>query len=223
MSRSDVSPLPLFVVPGMPRAGTTFLYHYLQGHPSILLPFRKEIDYFNDLYRFKGREWYESLYSDMEVGQIAGDISPACWYEPRVIEYIKAYNRDAKVILSLRDPAEFAISLYVQKQTSHYDLPDSFGRFLDEGYESRLTKDGGAVYFRFNESEFGEKVARYREAFGENLLLYDFGFFRHNQLTVLRAIEDFLGLPPHFDESNFETFRDIAAETSTWGARLSGP
>lgn len=191
----------------MPRAGTTFLYHYLQQHPSIFLPFRKEIDFFNDLYHFKGTDWFERLYREMKEGQMGGDLSPACWHDPRAIEYIKEYNPDAKVILSLRDPAEFAVSLYMQKNHSHYDVPPSIEEWMEEGYESKLTKGGGSVFFRFDNAEFDERAESYREAFGENLLIYDFSFFKRNQLTVLQAIEDFLGLEPHFNESNFDNLR----------------
>ncbi|MBN2757956.1 MAG: hypothetical protein JXR51_12320 [Bacteroidales bacterium] len=41
----------------MPRAGTTFMYHYLQKHPEVFLPYRKEIQYF-DLNYSEGENWY---------------------------------------------------------------------------------------------------------------------------------------------------------------------
>lgn len=202
-----MSDFPLFVVPGMPRAGTTFLYHYLQKHPDIFLPYRKEIDYFNDLYHFKGADWYRSLFAERQSGQICGDLSPASWFDPKTLDYIKEFDPDAKVILSLRDPADFAVSLLRQKRHSHYDLPQSVEEFIDVGYESKLSERGGSVRFTFSPQFFEEQVARYQDAFGDRLLMYDFSFFQKNQLVTLRAIEKFLGLAPYFNESNFDNLR----------------
>jgi Sulfotransferase domain len=199
--------LPLFVVPGMPRAGTTFLYHNLQKHPQIFLPFRKEIDYFNEIYHYRGEGWYNSLYRGIRPGQIAGDLSPACWFEPRTIDYIKEYSPDVKVILSLRDPAENAYSLYIQKLTSNYDMPGTFEEFLEHGYSSVMTKGGKGVQFVFTSQDYIEKIENYKKAFGKNLLIYDFRFFRKNNLAALKLIEDFLGLDKWFSDENFDPLR----------------
>ncbi|MCB1235246.1 MAG: sulfotransferase domain-containing protein [Verrucomicrobiae bacterium] len=207
MSVQPSNPFPLLVVAGMPRAGTTFLYHYLQQHPSIYLAFRKEIDYFNAHYHFKGRDWFASLFRGIKPGQIAGDLSPACWNDPQAPEWIREFNPDTKVILCLRDPAEFAVSLFRQKNHSHYDVPPTLEKWLHDGYESRLTEKGGPVFFTFHDGEFEQKLDAYKKAFGENLLIYDFSFFTKNQLTILQAIEDFLGIDPYFDESNFDNLR----------------
>jgi hypothetical protein len=200
------SRLPLFVVPGMPRAGTTFLYHNLQKHPQIFLPFRKEIDFFNEIYRFRGIAWFHSLYKDIKPGQIAGDLSPACWFEPNTIDYIKQYDPNVKVILSLRDPAENAYSLYIQKLTSNYDIPP-FPEFLVNGYTSKMTKRGEGVHFVFSSQDYIEKIEDYKKAFGKNLLIYDFRFFRKDNLAAIKIIEDFLGLEPHFNKDNFDPQR----------------
>ena len=199
--------LPLFVVPGMPRAGTTFLYHNLQKHPQIFLPFRKEIDFFNDLYRFRGIDWYHSLYKEIKHGQIAGDLSPACWFAPNSIDYIKQYDPNIKVILAVREPAENTYSLFIQKMTSNYDVPKSFQHFLTEGYTSKLTKQGEKVRFNFSSQEYIKKIQAYQKAFGKNLLIYDFRLFRKNNLAVIKLIEDFLGIEQWFNKDNFDALR----------------
>lgn len=199
--------IPLFVVPGMPRAGTTFLYHNLQKHPQVFLPFRKEIDFFCEIYRFRGIDWFHSLYKEIKPSQIAGDLSPACWFDPGAIGYIKQYDPNVKVILSLRDPAENAYSLYIQKMTSNYDLPNSFQEFLINGYTSKMTKHGKGVNFVFNSDDYIKKIEDYKKTFGKNLLIYDFRFFRKNNLATLKLIEDFLGLYQWFNENNYDALR----------------
>jgi hypothetical protein len=47
-------------------------------------------------------------------------------------------------------------------------------------------------------------IETYRNVFGNNLLLYHFSFFKQNPLAVLRSIEHFLGLPPYYNEQNFD-------------------
>ena len=37
----------LFIVYGMPRTGTTYLYHALADHPQIYVPYRKESMFFS--------------------------------------------------------------------------------------------------------------------------------------------------------------------------------
>ena len=199
--------LPLFVVPGMPRAGTTYLYHNLQKHPQIFLPFRKEIDYFNAIYHHRGKDWYHRLFRGIKPNQIAGDLSPACWFDPDAIQYIKEYDENVKVILSLRDPAEFIVSLYAQKLTSNYDVPKKIEDFVRNGYFSKLTKEGGGVRFRFEDGVYTETIQKYIEAFKGNLLIYDFKFFRKYNLKTLSLIEEFLGLDHWFNEQNYDPLR----------------
>lgn len=207
MSDAPKNRLRLFVVPGMPRAGTTFLYHNLQKHPQIFLPFRKEIDFFNEIYRFKGIDWFQSLYKEIKPGQIAGDLSPACWFDPNAIDYIQQYDSNVKVILCLRNPAENAYSLYIQKLTSNYDLPKSFKEFLINGYASKMTKRGKGVHFVFSSQDYIEKIEAYKKAFGQNLLIYDFRLFRNDNLATLKIIEKFLDLTPWFKDDNFDAIR----------------
>ncbi|WP_204141129.1 sulfotransferase [Halomicronema sp. CCY15110] len=46
------SKLPNFLIIGAPKAGTTSLYKYLQAHPQIFLPDKKEPHFFS----FEGRK-----------------------------------------------------------------------------------------------------------------------------------------------------------------------
>lgn len=199
--------LPLFVVPGMPRAGTTFLYHNLQKHPQILLPFRKEIDFFNDIYHYRGVTWYNSLFREIQGNQIAGDLSPACWFCANSIEYIREYGPGVKIVLSIRDPAEFTVSLYAQKLTSNYDLANSIEDFIEKGYLSKLTQRGEGVRFNFDDGAYINTIESYKKAFGKRVLLYDFRLFRQDTYTVLKQIEAFLGIQSWFTRDNYDNLR----------------
>lgn len=192
--------LPLFVVAGMPRGATTFLYHYLAKHPDIFLPFRKEVNYFCTNYG-RGKAWYLSLFADMTDEYIAGDISPPCFLDEQSAERIKAFNKDVKVILVVRDPAEWAVSFYHQFSSFSYNMP-SLKEYLESGYTSKIGDQELSV--TFNGSWISDRIKQYQDQFGSNVLIYNYSFFKSNPLLVLQQIEKHLNVRPYFTSSNFD-------------------
>ena len=56
--------LPDFIGLGAQKAGTTSLFHYLQGHPDICMASRKETSFFyKDALFSKGLKYYEETFS----------------------------------------------------------------------------------------------------------------------------------------------------------------
>ncbi len=199
--------LPIFVIPGMSRAGTTFLYHNLQKHPAIFLPYRKETNYFGGNYH-RGVGWYHDLYRGLGPTPLGGfinpyyfgDISPYYFVQEEAIQRISAYSPAVKVILAVREPAEWAISVYNQVSSYDWRVPP-FERFI-QGYRFRIAKS--RVALRLSGGLVSRMIHNYRSAFGDNLLIYDFALFRRDPLFVLRVIEQFLGLEPYFEDGNFD-------------------
>lgn len=189
-----------FVVAGMPRGGTTFLYHNLQKHPEIYLPFRKEVNYFGTNFN-RGIEWYEELYKDKKPHQIKGDISPPYFLHDEAAIRMKAYCPNIKVILVLRDPVEWALSFYEQFKVSERNLP-SFEDFVMGRFSCRLGDED--VNLKFTENYALNRVKQYSEIFGRNLLLYDFNFFTKERRATLKTLESFLGLNPYFGTGEFD-------------------
>ena len=199
--------LPIFIIPGMSRTGTTFLYHNLQKHPAIILPYRKETNYFGGNYH-RGVDWYHDLYRGMAPTPLGGfispyyfgDISPYYFVQEETIQRISAYNPAAKVILAVREPAEWAISVYNQVSSYARRVPP-FEQFI-QGYRFRIAKT--RVALQLAGGLVSRMIHNYRSAFGDNLLIYDFALFRRDPLFVLRVIEQFLGLEPYFEAGNFD-------------------
>lgn len=190
------------VVAGMPRAGTTQLFHQLEKHPAAHLPFRKETFFF-DFQHGRGENWYQSLFGKMREGQTAFDISPSYFLEPATVERIKAYNLGTKVILVIRDPVEWVISYYQVLKPWDRQMP-SFEEFL-RGYRYKWGIHSTPVGF-----EGGSVAARieyFREAFGSNLMLADFALVKDDLAALLESIESFCGLPPHFGQAGVESVR----------------
>jgi hypothetical protein len=189
----------VFVIPGMPRCATTFLYHNLEKHPSVFCPFRKETNYFSVNYQ-KGSDWYWNLYRGIRPGQVGADVSPSYFLHRKAIDRMKRFNPQMRVVLGVRDPVEWALSLYNQLLTHAWRGPD-----LSDFIERFPYPFGGeAIIIELRDGFVTKMVENYRKAFGDNLLLYHFDFFKNNPLAVLRSIEHFLDIPPYYSEYNFD-------------------
>lgn len=120
--------LPQFLVVGAAKSGTTSLFHYLNQHPDIFIPPRKECRFFsqmpgnfiggeaaafqNDV--IKTIEEYEVLFAGNE-SKIKGDISnDYLFYYKKSVRNIKKYlDDDVKIIIVLRNPVDRAYSNYL--------------------------------------------------------------------------------------------------------------
>lgn len=188
-----------FIVAGQPRAGTTFLYHNLQKHPSIFMPHRKEVNYFS-VHHERGLRWYDAHYCEMEHDQIGGDVSPTYFLQEQAFQRIIAHHPDTKVILVVRNPADWAISLHRHVQTFDRHVP-TFSDFI-EGYPFKIAHL--RVPLRIAGGFVSRRIEDFRTAFGDHLLIFSFELLRRNPLHVLRCIAKFLDLPLYFEAGNFD-------------------
>lgn len=191
-TQSDFTP---FFVPGMPRSGTTFLFHAFRNHPGICLPNRKEVDYFNSHWE-EGESWFRQLYQHRQQGQLCGDISPSYFLTDDFWLRVPESYPDSKVIVGVRDPVDYAVSFYRQRQTFDYDLPP-FREFL-ECY--RADFGGNTIQVGFSDDQVWNMIEKMREAFGERLLLFDFCEVQRNPVALLRVLESFLSIEHHLEE-----------------------
>ena len=172
------------------------------------MPSNKEVNYFTVNWS-RGPKWYESLYRN-RLGQAwCGDVSPPCFLDMDSIGRIKEYNPEAKIIFSIRRPSEYALSLYNQFRTFTSDLP-TFEEFLFTGYV--YTRLGGPLYVRFMDDYIVRTIKSFEEAFGRNILIYRYEMLSLRALTVLKTIEQFLGIDPYFNDDNYDNLRINASD-----------
>jgi hypothetical protein len=101
-----------FVGVGPQRTGTTWLEELLRRHRSVCLPDGiKETMYF-DLYYDHGRGWYLDHFAHRKGGQRCGEICPTYFDVAAAAERIHALTPDCRILVSLRDPVDRALSLY---------------------------------------------------------------------------------------------------------------
>jgi hypothetical protein len=116
--------LPNLFIVGTGRAGTTSLYNYLKQHPEVFMSPIKEPQYFlrKDIYEFHDGIDIEKIISDFgeyvslfkggEHKKIRGEASALYLYSKSATHEIYELIPDAKIIISLRNPIERALSYF---------------------------------------------------------------------------------------------------------------
>src|SRR5712691_2708219 len=111
--RIDARP-PDFLVLGVPRSATTWLYTALSSHPDIYLPRTKEQEFFGDYNFHLGSNWYLSHFAGRAGQSVAGDVSVGYFHSPEApAQVAEMLGVDGvKLIVVLREPIERARSYY---------------------------------------------------------------------------------------------------------------
>lgn len=195
------------VIAGMPRASTTFLYHTLDKHPSCFMPARKELEYFS-LNEGRGADWYYDFFADTNPAQVGFDISPMYFFAEGAPEKIKAFFTRPKVVLIVRDPAEFAMSFYRNRVAA--DGPGlEFEAFLS-GYQYH--KDDACIEMSIGPGVLMSRIEAFRNCLADDLLLIDFRLIQNAPVRALQAIERFCGIEAYFSDSNFDNVKVNASD-----------
>jgi len=190
----------LLVFAGMPRTGSTSLFHLLGDHPQVFRPFRKEMGYF--LFNaHRGERWYRRAYARAQQSQICIDVTPEYFVSRGAAAAIHQFGRDVRVAIGVRDPATFARSLYLE-YSKRFTVPP-FEEFLD-----RFTYRRGSatIDFSLRSGMIRTMLEVYRQTFRDRLLLYDFDAFCTAPIHVLAAIQRFAAIEPWFGP---KTFRNV--------------
>ena len=82
-------PLPDFIVAGVQKGGTTFLYQEMLRHPEIRGSLTKEVHFFDGNFD-KGVDWYSGMFprSSSNARVIRGEASPAYIFHPAAVRRI---------------------------------------------------------------------------------------------------------------------------------------
>ena len=109
---ADLRGRPHFVILGTQRGGTSSLFRWLNAHPDVLRPTRKEIHYF-DIHYDKGARWYRSQFPLARRGKVTGEASPYMLYHPLApARAARGLPRTTRLIVLLREPVERTVSDY---------------------------------------------------------------------------------------------------------------
>ena len=113
--RVNLERKPDFIVIGMAKCGTTFLFNIVKSHP-LVFGLRKEVYYFNNESIFKhpqGKKWYYSQFSYVPQNMKAGEATPEyIYYNKHISSRVFNTFPDVKIICVFRNPIIRIISYY---------------------------------------------------------------------------------------------------------------
>jgi hypothetical protein len=179
---------PTYIGIGAQKCASTWLHRILAAHPEVGIASAKEIDFFS-FYFDRGYQWYERQLSDCRHSGVAGEISPSYFCDYLAPQRIQAYAPDAKIILSLRNPVERALSNHRHEvRAGHIDGPDySFERGLENN----------PMYVE--QSLYAKHLRRWLQFFHrEQILIILMDDVASRPATVARTVYQFVGVNPDF-------------------------
>ena len=205
---------PDFYIIGAPKCGTTALYKYLTGHPSVFMPRLKEPHFFSPDFpshrKVHTAQEYLELFSNAPHGAITGEASVWYLYSQLAVQQITQVKPDAKFIIMLRNPVEVVQSLHAQQLVVFIEDIIDFekawraqdDRALGRRIPLHCSEPSHLQYGKV--CAFSEQVERVLRAVPRNqLLTLVYERFFSDPISEYRKVLKFLGLP--FDgRINFE-------------------
>lgn len=203
----DTHQYPHFIIVGAPKAGTTSLFKYLNQHPQVYFPKRKEPMFFCDYdANFAGpsADWYNanminepesylSMFADADEHKVTGEASTDYLSCPNAAVRIKNWNPDIKIIIILRNPIDRAYSEHmnlVSRMREEVDFLESIN------LEEQRIKNGYPPYFwHVRRGLYYEAVRNYLSIFDQKkvqVLFYD--DLTQSPEQVIESILSFLDL-----------------------------
>jgi hypothetical protein len=195
---------PNFMMIGVAKAGTTSFFRYLDEHPQIFMCEIKATNYFGYedardwkwadegdaplLQNFPVRtlEAYEAVFDKATNETAIGEVSPQYFRCPTAARRIHEYVPNAKLVLSLRNPADRAFSGFMMRTRRGEPV---------KGFYDELTLNSSHV----KEGFYYKRLKRYLDLFPKDQIkIYIFEEFKKNAAGTVADLYDFLGVDSSF-------------------------
>ena len=164
-----------FFIAGAQRCGTSYLAHILEQHPDIRIaqPFFPEPKFFLKKQEyFKGREYYLSQYfAEAPSEKLLGEKSTSYIESREAAINIKGMFPKAKIVFSLRNPVERALSNYFFTKANNLE-PRSLEEVFLENKPIYFDPEQFSVspYDYLERGRYIKYIKVYEEVFGKKSL-----------------------------------------------------
>ena len=102
-----------FLAIGPQKTASTWVYECLRISGQVCLPAHTKETFFWDEHYDRGIDWYVNQFPVGRQNGPCGEIGPTYFENSQARERIRRHRRDCKIIVTLRDPAARAYSLYL--------------------------------------------------------------------------------------------------------------
>lgn len=184
-------PGPDFIGLGAQKTGTSWIYACLYDHPQICIP-QKEIHFFSREHNWsQGTQWYERAFSSCDA-RVKGEFSPSYLYDGGTAERIHRLYPSAKLIASLRNPVDRAISHHLNDIKAGIVAPDV-------PFTTALAARPEYV----DRGRYARQLEPYLQRFDRTqILILVYEDIRRDPLQFLRTVYRFLGVDESFVPSH---------------------
>lgn len=209
--RRSQRPLPDFIIAGVQKGGTTFLYQEMLRHPEVRGSLTKEVHFFDENFD-KGIDWYSGMFPRSRSGEkiLRGEASPEYIFHPGAVRRIADTLPDTLLIVILRDPVQRALSQYKHERRLGFEYCATFEEALAledsrVGDEFEMLSNGSMArsfavsHFAYTRRGlYAEQLERATKLIGRErlLVLVSEDMFVDPSGTTSRALE-FVGATPH--------------------------
>ncbi|WP_462323581.1 sulfotransferase family protein [Desulfoplanes sp.] len=212
---------PNFFVVGEPKSGTTALHGFLDRHPQITMSRIKEPYHFcTDLHQesdqFHGRKLYFkyrevgrylSLFDQEKRYKAIGESSTFYIWSKSAAKKIYDFDRDAKIIVFLRNPIDFIHSLHSHWIVETYENIKNFRNalFVEEERKNDWKKIPSRAYFPsmlyyISKTNYSTQVERFLQQFHrDQIKVIVFEDFKKDNANVYKDILHFLEVDTSFN------------------------
>jgi hypothetical protein len=207
-----MSNLPKFLFVGTAKAGTTSIYHYLNQHPDIAIPFKETFYFLRDVYANNKlaypmqRSAEDLVFSENDYldiyrghgGKVCGEIGTGYLYHHKEsIPLIKStLGADVKILIILRHPTSRCFSSYMHFVKDLHETID-FQQSLDME-EQRSKENWDFMWHHRAVGCYSAQVHAYLDNFKHvKVMIYE--EFTKNPDASMREIFSFIDVAPNFD------------------------
>jgi len=188
-----------FIGIGQGKSGSTWVSECLRQHPNVLFSSeksRKELKFFCvgrpwSNYH-KGIDWYLEQFPSSENGKIRGEFCPRYIVDPMAHMKIREHFPGCKILVTLRNPADFVYSLY------HWEGLSLYFSNYPERFEDALKLPTFKADF-LDQAFHYKHLMKYYNAFpAENIHVMTLDDIKSRPATVVRSLFRFLNIDEAF-------------------------
>ncbi len=211
---------PDFFFIGAGKSGTSSIFNVLKLHPGIFLPDIKEPNFFNDSrlrpeQKHISQEKYIALYKKAEDHQLLGDFSTRYFICSQAPQNIFMANKNAKILIILRDPLERAYSDFLMLKTKGFIK----NNFVDSVTDELNRLDANIIEWPYLvlTSLYNRNITNYMNVFDtKNILITYMDDLKNNASAFYNRIFDFLNIERiNIDEKIFQRKSNVYSETKS--------
>ncbi|MEL6440622.1 MAG: sulfotransferase [Cyanobacteria bacterium J06621_8] len=210
---------PNFFIVGQPKSGTTALHQFLQQHPEIFMSGYKEPHFFcadfhleSDqhhgkqlFFDFRQESAYLQLFAKAKTEKAVGEATANYLYSRVAANKIHNFNPDAKIIILLREPAQYLYSLhshyakFTEENEPNFAAALALERLRQQGKNSSPRVMSPSFLFYSERVKYYQQVKRYYDLFpAEQIKIIIYEKFRADNEGIYREILEFLGVDQSF-------------------------